>query len=232
MLGYVPITSKQTSKQANKQTNTMDAAKLNMLAVQLAAATATLAELLGGAPVTKLKTKKSKKDSEAKEPRAPTPWGNFTQRVRALLKTHDLAPKGLETQFCSMLAAPKDGKTKNYDWSDEAILEARKTWVEPPKKAKDEAEEAPEAPKEVAVKPKVAAAPAVATASTAPVEEVDEDKMEANPVKIGGKGYYVNGYGDVFDESDFTYLGAQKGQKIVKGEMPARVKKYLEDANK
>ena len=209
-----------SNKQANTS-NTMDA-KLNMLAVQLAAATATLAELLGGAPVPK--TKKSKKDSEVKEPRAPTPWGNFTQRVRLVLKENGLSPKGLETQFCSMLAAPKDGKTKNYDWSDEAILEARKTWVEPPKKA-PVAPVAPEAAKEVAkeVKPKEVAAP---------VEEVDAEKMEANPLKIAGKGYYVNGYGDVFDENDFTYLGAQKGQKIVKGEMPARVKKYLEDANK
>ena len=209
----------------------MDTAKLNMLAVQLAAATATLAELLGGAPVTKPKGKKSKKDSsEVKEPRAPTPWGTFTQRVRALLKTHDLAPKGLETQFCSMLATPKDGNTKNYDWSDEAILEARKGWVEPPKKAKDEAEE----PKEVKPKdaPKEVKPKAAPVAPAAPVEEVDAEKMEANTVKIGGKSYFVNGYGDVFDESDFSYLGAQKGQKIVKGEMPARVKKYLDDANK
>ena len=207
-----------SNKQANTS-NTMDA-KLNMLAVQLAAATATLAELLGGAPVPK--TKKSKKDSEVKEPRAPTPWGNFTQRVRLVLKENGLSPKGLETQFCSMLATPKDGKTKNYDWSDEAILEARKGWVEPAKKA-PVAPEAPEAPK---------AAPKAAPVPAAPVEEVDADKMEANTVKIGGKSYFVNGYGDVFDESDFSYLGAQKGQKIVKGEMPARVKKYLEDANK
>lgn len=85
-----------------------------------------------------MKAKKSKKDSEVKEPRAPTPWGNFTQRVRLVLKENGLSPKGLETQFCSMLATPKDGKTKNYDWSDEAILEARKGWVEPAKKANKE----------------------------------------------------------------------------------------------
>ena len=213
----------------------MDAAKLNMLAVQLAAATATLAELLGGAPVTK--TKKSKKDSEVKEPRAPTPWGNFTQRVRALLKTHDLAPKGLETQFCSMLASPKDGKTKNYDWTDEAILEARKGWVEPPKKAKDAAEavEPVEPVEAVATSkpaPKKAIKPVAKPAPKSDEEEVDADKMEANPVTISGKDYFVNGYGDLFDESDFSYAGSHKGGKIVKGAAPARVVKYLEEMNK
>lgn len=202
----------------------MDTAKLNMLAVQLAAATATLAELLGSAPVKPTKGKKVKAD---KEPRAATPWGNFTQRVRLLLKEHDLAPKGLETQFCSMLAG-KD-KAKNYDWSDEAIIAARANWVEPPKKVAEAAEATEAAEPTEPVAPKATKAPKKVVA---PVEEVDADKMEANPIKIAGKDYFVNGYGDLFDEADFSYAGSHKGGKIVKGAAPARVVKYLEEMNK
>ena len=194
-------------------------AKLQQLSSQLEAMTSLVNELLG-API-----KANKGKSLDKEPRAPTPWGSFTARVRQILKDNNKKPNGLETQFCSMLKTQK-----SYDdWSDSEILAAREGWVEPPKKEKVEGEKPAKLVKVTKVKvEKVDKVDKV----VAPVEQADDaEKMEPSSATIGGKPYFVNGFGDVFDETTFAYLGAQKGDKIVKGAAPARVVKYLADAN-
>ena len=219
-------------------------AQIEMLTLQLNAAMTTLAEIRG--TPTKAKAKATKAD---KVTRAPNSWGLFRTRISTLLKENELpiklSPEML--QFCSRLKTEKPID----DWTDDAILEARRGWVAPPKKAKDVESEGEtsstsifaEAPVE---KPATPATPVKApvkkapkkTAVEKPVEkpapveaEVDEGRMEPALAKIGAKDYYVNGYGDVFAEKDFAYLGTQKGQKIVKGEKPARVVAYEAKAN-
>ena len=219
-------------------------AQIEMLTLQLNAAMTTLAEIRG--TPTKAKTKATKAE---KVTRAPNSWGLFRTRISTLLKENELpiklSPEML--QFCSRLKTEKPID----DWTDDAILEARRGWVAPPKKAKDVESEgetsstsifaeapvekpaAPVEPKKAAVKkaPKKTAVEKPVE-KPAPVEaEVDEGRMEPALAKIGAKDYYVNGYGDVFAEKDFAYLGTQKGQKIVKGEKPARVVAYEAKAN-
>ena len=218
-------------------------AQIEMLTLQLNAAMTTLAEIRG--TPTKAKAKATKAD---KVTRAPNSWGLFRTRISTLLKENELpiklSPEML--QFCSRLKTEKPID----DWTDDAILEARRGWVAPPKKAKDVESEGEtsstsifaEAPVEKPATPatpatpvkavKAVKAPKKAVEKPAPVEaEVDEGRMEPALAKIGAKDYYVNGYGDVFAEKDFAYLGTQKGQKIVKGEKPARVVAYEAKAN-
>ena len=224
----------------------MDPKDIKLMMAQLEVMTATLQAALG-APKAK-KTKKAPVEGEVKK---SNPWLDFTKRVRLVLIENGQKP-GLVTQFCKAL---KEAKAYD-DWSDDAILEQRKSWVEPAKKISEKAEKAEKAesqsrPTDVPVgewvatkhaeiaektavaeaKTKPAAKKAPAKAKEAPVEEYDAERMEPNIVKIKGKSYYVNGYGDVFDEDDFTYLGSQKGEKIIDGPAPARVVKYLAAAN-
>ena len=218
-------------------------AQIEMLTLQLNAAMATLNEIRGGAALKPVKASKGKAAKTDKVPRAPNSWGLFRTRISTLLKENELpiklSPEML--QFCSRLKTEK----AIDDWTDDAILAARRNWVAPPKKAKStettpvesegETEEAaaPVEPKKAAVKkaPKKTAVEKPVE-KPAPVEaEVDEARMEPVETKIGAKQYYVNGYGDVFAEKDFAYLGTQKGQKIVKGEKPARVVAYEAKAN-
>ena len=214
-------------------------AQIEMLTLQLNAAMTTLAEIRGTPTKAKAKATKAEKVT-----RAPNSWGLFRTRISTLLKENELpiklSPEML--QFCSRLKTEKPID----DWTDDAILEARRGWVAPPKKAKDVESEGEtsstsifaEAPVEkpatpaTPVKAVKAQAPKKPVEKPAPVEaEVDEGRMEPALAKIGAKDYYVNGYGDVFAEKDFAYLGTQKGQKIVKGEKPARVVAYEAKAN-
>ena len=231
-------TTTNTHQHPPTPTNTMDA-QIEMLTLQLNAAMTTLAEIRGTPTKAKAKATKAEKVT-----RAPNSWGLFRTRISTLLKENELpiklSPEML--QFCSRLKTEKPID----DWTDDAILEARRGWVAPPKKAKDVESEGEtsstsifaEAPVEkpatpaTPVKAVKAKAPKKAVEKPAPVEaEVDEGRMEPTLAKIGAKDYYVNGYGDVFAEKDFAYLGTQKGQKIVKGEKPARVVAYEAKAN-
>ena len=68
---------------------------------------------------------------EPKEKKAPSEWIVFCGRVRALLKANEMPiTSGISesTKFCSSLKAQKSYS----EWSDEAILEARGSWVNPP----------------------------------------------------------------------------------------------------
>lgn len=227
-------------------------AQIEMLTLQLNAAMATLNEIRGGAALKPVKASKaSKADKADKVPRAPNSWGLFRTRISTLLKENEvpikLSPEML--QFCSRLKTEKPID----DWTDDAILTARRNWVAPPKKAKSikvtlgessSAEQSADESEgiitfyEKAAAKKAAAkkAPKTPVEKPVPVEkpaeaEVDEARMEPVLAKIGAKDYYVNDYGDVFAEKDFAYLGTQKGQKIVKGEKPARVVAYEAKAN-
>ena len=101
------------------------------IASQIAAAEAKLAAR-GNAPAAPVapKPKSAKAEVTEAEPKAkkpPTDWMVFLGRVRDLLKVNEMPIKGVteSTKFCSML------KTKKAyaEWSDEAILEARNSWV-------------------------------------------------------------------------------------------------------
>ena len=210
-------------------------AQIEMLTLQLNAVMATLNEIRGGAALKP--TKATKVAKTEKVVRAPTSWGLFRTRISSLLKEHEvpikLSPEML--QFCSRL---KTEKTLD-EWTDAAILEARTSWVAPPKKAKTPVESEGEAEAEAeAAEPKKAPKKAKAKAEepkedpkVEPKVPEDKTKMEPSATTIGGKSYFVNSYGDVFDETTFKYLGSQKGARIVKGEPPARVVKYLAEAD-
>ena len=69
-------------------------------------------------------------DAPEKPKRAPNAWIIFTQRVDALLKTHNVAGKATENkQFASSLK----NKKAYAEWKDEEILEEKATWVKPEK---------------------------------------------------------------------------------------------------
>jgi len=95
---------------------------------------------------------------EAKEPKdkkPPTEWIVFCGRVRTLLKANEMPiTSGVResTKFCSSLKAQK----AYSEWTDEAILEARSSWVAPSSSASET--EAPAAP--VAAPVAAAVAPA------------------------------------------------------------------------
>ena len=75
--------------------------------------------------------KKSPTTSDADKPkRPPTDWIVFCGRVRDLLKANEMPiTSGVResTKFCSMLKT----QCAYADWTDEAILEARASWVMP-----------------------------------------------------------------------------------------------------
>ena len=76
------------------------------------------------------KEPKAKEAKEAKEKKAPSEWNVFCSRVRELLKSNEMSiTSGISesTKFCSSLKAQK----AYSEWSDEAILEARSSWVNP-----------------------------------------------------------------------------------------------------
>jgi hypothetical protein len=92
----------------------------------------------GGIPP--LPTSPEASDAEGEAPaekpkRAPNSWIVFTQRVDALLKTHNVSSKATENkQFASSLKAKKA-----YDeWKDEEILAEKASWVKPEKPEKPE----------------------------------------------------------------------------------------------
>ena len=75
--------------------------------------------------------KAAKEVKETKEKKAPSEWNVFCSRVRELLKSNEMSiTSGISesTKFCSSLKAQK----AYSEWSDEAILEARSSWVNPP----------------------------------------------------------------------------------------------------
>ena len=75
--------------------------------------------------------KKSPTTSDADKPkRAPTDWIVFCGRVKDVLKANEMPiTSGVResTKFCSMLK----GQKAYSEWTDEAILEARGSWVMP-----------------------------------------------------------------------------------------------------
>ena len=78
----------------------------------------------------KIKVKRTKKESDPDAPKKPAnAWILFTSRVNVLLNENDAKLPGAEQkQFCSML---KERNTDYESWSEEAILEARQSWVKP-----------------------------------------------------------------------------------------------------
>jgi hypothetical protein len=110
----------------------MDPKDIKLMMAQLEVMTATLQAALG-AP----KAKKTKKVAVEGEVKKSNPWLDFTKRVRLVLIENGQKP-GLVTQFCKAL---KEAKPYD-DWSDDAILEQRKSWVEPAKKISEKAEKA------------------------------------------------------------------------------------------
>lgn len=231
----------------------MDPKDIKLMMAQLEVMTATLQAALG-APKAK-KTKKAPVEGEVKK---SNPWLDFTKRVRLVLIENGQKP-GLVTQFCKAL---KEAKPYD-DWSDDAILEQRKSWVEPAKKVSEKAEKAekPESQSrptdmpvgewvatkqaEIAEKTAVAEAKAKPAAKKAKEttkakeepakvadEEYDAERMDdLNTVMIKGTSYMINSYGDVFDNDDLTYIGSQKGDKIMKVAAAPRVVKWLASAN-
>ena len=80
-------------------------------------------------PATKGKKVKATSDND-KPKRAPTDWIVFCGRVRDLLKENEMPiTSGVResTKFCSSMKTQK----AYGDWTDEAILEARASWVMP-----------------------------------------------------------------------------------------------------
>jgi hypothetical protein len=93
----------------------------------------------GETPAKGKKAKKEKKERDPDaEPRAPTAWRLFTERVGTLLKTEGYSGKDLAVgnlQFCKTL------KTENEDlssWVDADILARRAAWTAPEPKTKEE----------------------------------------------------------------------------------------------
>lgn len=105
--------------------------------VALKAEVSSLRASLSKAPVSSsgekaAKAKKAKKEPKPDaEPRAPTAWRLFSDRVRGLLEKEGYTGKDLSTlglQFCSSL---KEENADFESWSDSDILARRAAWVAP-----------------------------------------------------------------------------------------------------
>ena len=117
------------------------------------------------APVAPKKERKSAPKSSDSEPRAPTAWRLFADRVRGVLREAGFEGKSLGTecvQFCSSL---KEEKADFSSWSESDILARRAAWSAP-EVSKQKAKSSP---------------PSVASEAEAEAEAAPAKKARKNP---------------------------------------------------